>query len=86
MLARAVQALAKIGDELFMEANADKLTLLTFNQSKTVCGQYHLLDSFFSLYSITQLNNSTVSCKIHMKTLLPLFKGTNFEKKVNIYS
>ncbi|XP_050302007.1 cell cycle checkpoint control protein RAD9A [Anthonomus grandis grandis] len=86
VLARALQALAKIGDELFIEAKSEKFTLLTFNQSKTVCGQFHFLESFFSVYSVKEKEfneNSAIGCKIHMKTLLPLFKGTNLEKKLD---
>ncbi|XP_066148964.1 cell cycle checkpoint control protein RAD9A isoform X1 [Euwallacea fornicatus] len=85
VLARAVHALAKIGDELFIEAKIDKLTFLTFNQSKTVCGQFHMLDSFFSLYNVQQghaKENTAISLKIHMKTLLPLFRGTHLDKKL----
>ncbi|XP_030759674.1 cell cycle checkpoint control protein RAD9A isoform X2 [Sitophilus oryzae] len=85
--AKGIQALAKIGDELFIESKLEKLTFLSFNQCKTVCGQYHLLDSFFSQYdikeSILTKENPSVICKIHMKTLLPVFKGTNLEKKLD---
>lgn len=80
VLGKALQSLAKIGDELFIEAKSDQLTLLTFNQSKTICGQFHMLDSFFTLYNVK--DEPSVSCKIHMKTILPMFKGTNIDKKV----
>ncbi|KAF7284704.1 hypothetical protein GWI33_021717 [Rhynchophorus ferrugineus] len=89
VLGRGIQALAKIGDELFIEAHLEKLVFTTFNQCKTVCARFHLLDSFFSQYDVkeSELNeeNFAVSCKIHMKTLLPLFKGTQLEKKLDYF-
>ncbi|KAL1501367.1 hypothetical protein ABEB36_006698 [Hypothenemus hampei] len=85
VLAKAIHSLAKIGNELFIEAKPDKLSFLTFNQCKTVCAQFHMLDSFFSVFNVGIQNldeNVPINCKIHMKTLLPMFKGTNLEKKL----
>ncbi|XP_060532810.1 cell cycle checkpoint control protein RAD9A-like [Cylas formicarius] len=87
ILGRQIQALARIGDELFIEARPEKLTFITYNQCKTICGQFDLLESFFSQYDINLENpkdqDTSVLCKIHMKTLLPVFKGTNYEKKLD---
>ncbi|KAJ8984099.1 hypothetical protein NQ317_017308 [Molorchus minor] len=82
VVAKGLQALSKIGDELFIEAKRDKLTLVTLNLRKTVCARLHLFDSFFSSYEVDEdEQNETVTCKIHMKVLLPLLKGTHLEKK-----
>lgn len=87
IFAKALQALAKIGDDLYVEATKEQVSLITLNLRKTVCVHFNLLDIFFSNYEvdITQIDDKSegVSCKIHMKTLLPLFKGTHLEKKLD---
>ncbi|XP_056629993.1 cell cycle checkpoint control protein RAD9A-like [Diorhabda sublineata] len=87
IFAKALQALAKIGDDLYVEASKEHVSLITLNLRKTVCVHFNLLDIFFSTYEvdITQIADKSqgVSCKIHMKTLLPLFRGTNLEKKLD---
>lgn len=84
VLSKTINALAKIGDEIYLEADLDKLEFTTLNMSKTVCSQSSFLKSFFSSYDI-KMNDSaddkTITCKLFMKSLLPLFKG-NLEKKV----
>ncbi|ERL90175.1 hypothetical protein D910_07529 [Dendroctonus ponderosae] len=85
LLGRAIVALAKVGDELYMEAKPDKLSFLTLNQAKTICAQMHLLDSFFSLYDIDrpkQPRNVPICCKVHVKTMLQLLKGTQLDRKL----
>ncbi|XP_048522597.1 cell cycle checkpoint control protein RAD9A isoform X2 [Dendroctonus ponderosae] len=85
VLGRAIVALAKVGDELYMEAKPDKLSFLTLNQAKTICAQMHLLDSFFSLYDIDrpkQPRNVPICCKVHVKTMLQLLKGTQLDRKL----
>ncbi|RZB41584.1 cell cycle checkpoint control protein RAD9A [Asbolus verrucosus] len=89
VLGKALQALAKIGDELYVEAKKDRLCLITLNSSKTVCARFHFFDSFFSSYDVNQndlsaANNETITCKLHMKVFLPLFKG-NLEKKLDYF-
>ncbi|XP_045465749.1 cell cycle checkpoint control protein RAD9A-like [Harmonia axyridis] len=84
ILSKTINALAKIGDEIYLEADLDKLEFTTLNMSKTVCSQSSFLKSFFSSYDI-KMNDSaddkTITCKLFMKSLLPLFKG-NLEKKL----
>lgn len=88
VLGKAIQALSKVGDDLFMEAKTDQLSLITLNISKTVCAKYHFKYSFFSYYEVNEdelknNNSDKISCKLHMKVLLPLFKGTSLEKKLD---
>lgn len=80
VFAKALHALAKVGDNLYIEASDSNLTFVSLNLRKTICVKYTFFDSFFSSYEVT--DNQEVSCKIQMKTLLPLFKGTHLEKKV----
>ncbi|KAG5887078.1 hypothetical protein JTB14_018248 [Gonioctena quinquepunctata] len=85
VFAKALQALAKVGDDLFLEASIEKLCLVALNLRKTVCVRYYFLESYFSSYEVdeTELNgNQSIFCKIHMKVLLPLFKGIHLEKKL----
>ncbi|CAH1155500.1 unnamed protein product [Phaedon cochleariae] len=86
VFARALQALAKVGDDLYIESSQEKLSLVALNGRKTVCVRCHLLDNFFSSYEVDndQLSQQTQTlfCKMHLKTLLPLFKGQHLEKKL----
>ncbi|CAH1141275.1 unnamed protein product [Phyllotreta striolata] len=84
VFAKALYTLGKIGDNLFVEVSKKQLKLITMNSRKTVCSQCNLLDTFFSNYEINENDldsTGTMSCKIQMKFLLPLFKGTHLEKK-----
>lgn len=81
MFAKALQALVKVGENVYIEATKDKVIFVALNLRKTVCVRYYFLDNFFSSYEISD-DEDTVSCKVQMKTLLPLFKGTHLEKKV----
>lgn len=87
VFSKAIHALAKVGDDMYIEARKEKLTLITLNLRKTICVRYHLLDSFFSSYELNEgeLNEQceAITCKIHMKTLIPLIKGAHLEKKVS---
>lgn len=80
VFARALHALAKVGDNLYIEASDCNLTFVSLNLRKTICVKCTFFDSFFSSYELNGDDN--VSCKIQMKTLIPLFKGNHLEKKV----
>ncbi|XP_023018781.1 cell cycle checkpoint control protein Rad9 [Leptinotarsa decemlineata] len=86
VFARALQALAKVGDDLYMEASKEKLCLIALNLRKTVCVRYYLLESYFSSYEIDENelseHSESIFCKIHMKIFLPLFKGVHLDKKL----
>lgn len=81
VFAKALHALAKVGDNLYLEACGSKLTFVSLNLRKTICVTCTFFDSFFSSYELGELQD--VACKIQMKTLIPLFKGTHLEKKVS---
>ncbi|CAH1102100.1 unnamed protein product [Psylliodes chrysocephalus] len=86
VFARALNALARIGDDLYVEASKEQLHLVTLNLRKTVCVRYDFKEIFFSNYEINEAElggTESVSCKIHLKTLLPLFKGTHLDKKLD---
>lgn len=81
VFAKALHALAKVGDNLYIEASESNLMFISFNLRKTVFVKYIFNENFFSYYEATEKQN--VICKIQMKTLIPLFKGTHLEKKVS---
>lgn len=85
-MSKAISALAKVGDEIYVQADEGYLKFTTLNMSKTVCSQCSFMKSFFSSYDVAKGNFSeedgTITCKLFMKSILPLFKG-NLEKKVN---
>ncbi|KAJ3618128.1 hypothetical protein MTP99_006156 [Tenebrio molitor] len=70
VLGKALQALSKIGDELYMEAKSDRLSLITLNSMNPD--------------DLSAAGNETITCKVHMKIFLPLFKG-NLEKKLDYF-
>lgn len=80
VFAKALHALAKVGDNLYIEASETVLSFVSLNLRKTICVKYSFLDNFFSCYEV---DGQDVKCKIQMKTLIPLFRGTHLEKKVN---
>ncbi|XP_044764160.1 cell cycle checkpoint control protein RAD9A-like [Coccinella septempunctata] len=85
ILSKAINALAKVGDEIYLEADEEKLTFTTLNMSKTVCSQCSFMKSFFSSYFVETKDSpgsaASTTCKLFMKSVLPLFKG-NLEKKL----
>lgn len=86
-MVKAVQALSRIGDEIYFQAKENCLSLVTINMSKTAYITINFLDSFFSNYSQTDTQTTTgategSSCKISMRAISGIFKGHK-EKNVS---
>lgn len=89
VLGKAIQALAKVGDEIYLEATETHFALRTVNISTTVFGVIKFLSPFFTHYKIndvdTQLpiSQKEISCKMPTKALLGAFKlPLQMEKQV----
>lgn len=87
-MVKAVQALSRIGDEIYFQAKEEFLSLVTINMSRTAYITINFLDAFFSYY--TQSNTQTTtgstegsSCKISIKAISGIFKGLR-DKNVSI--
>lgn len=87
-MGKAIHALSKIGDELYIQANSDDLTMKTVNMSKTVFAIYKFLPPFFTHYTIedvTSRSQDDLKCKIPMKAILNVFKSPiQMERQVQI--
>ncbi|KAI4454433.1 dna repair protein rad9 [Holotrichia oblita] len=75
---KALHTLAKVGDELYIDAKQDYLQFATINQNKTSYVTFDFQSVFFSSYEIG--NNRSVdtsdalTCKLHIKAMLNIFK------------
>lgn len=87
-MGKAIHALAKIGDELYLQASVDQLTIRTVNLSKTVFAVYKFLPPFFTHYTVANANaedTEELKCKMPMKGILGVFKSpVQMEKQVSI--
>ena len=88
VISRTLQALSRIGDELYIEAQKDFLQIAAINMNKTVYTTYHFFHSFFSDYNVPlnpEKEDDKITCKVHLKAMLNVFKlkgPKDREKKV----
>ncbi|KRT81482.1 hypothetical protein AMK59_5453, partial [Oryctes borbonicus] len=83
---KALHTLAKIGDELYIEAKPDYLQLATINQSKTSYITFNFQNIFFSTYELENKQCSTdtsaaLTCKLYIKAMLNIFKAKGLKEK-----
>jgi hypothetical protein len=76
VLARAVHALCRIGDELYVEPEPEKISFRAVSASKSAYASFTFFESFFSYYNYEQQwsQEEDVTCKVSMKVrkcLLP---------------
>lgn len=84
-MAKAIQALSRIGDELFMDAKHDQLHFVTMNAHKTAFSTFKFLYMFFSTYEIENPpDEEPITCKIKMKSILKIFKKFPFHKEMKV--
>lgn len=83
-MSKAIQALAKISDELHIEAQETNLSFISTNTTKTVFAKFIFQNSFFSSFNVQETDSQEkISCKIPMKSILKIFKfKPQKEKKV----
>lgn len=77
---RALQFLAKIGDEIHFESFVTGLTLSTVNYRKTAYGRIKFETEFFMEYEDDVGKEDETQCKVSIKCILPLFRAM---KQVN---
>lgn len=88
MISRTIQALAKLSDELHIEAESNTLSLLSTNTTKTAYAKYTFQYTFFTSLNISNITDSQekISCKVCTKTILKIFKfKPQKEKKVLLF-
>lgn len=88
-VAKAIQVLSKLGDELFIEGYKDKLTFRTVNSSRSAYACFEFRTGFFSKYELTVEGDEgtdegySINCKTLSKSCLGIFRSlTQIDKTV----
>lgn len=80
MLARVVQCVAKIGDEVTFRASPDGLHIRTLNASRSACAEFSVHSSFFSTFKCSNPSTShgrdaQHEVRVFARALLPIFRA-----------
>jgi len=83
LLGRAVHSLAKIGDDIYIEPQADSLTLRAVNSSRSAYATYSFEASFFSSIELgaTKEGDEEERCKVTVRSLLLAFRSLSVLEK-----
>ncbi|XP_059050401.1 cell cycle checkpoint control protein RAD9A [Achroia grisella] len=86
VLGRTVHALARFGDELYLESLPDCMLLRTLNAAESAYAMVKFNKNFFSYFNFNYFSNEDnegLKCKISMKSALNTFKSpTHMDKQV----
>ncbi|XP_075983462.1 cell cycle checkpoint control protein Rad9 [Anticarsia gemmatalis] len=86
VLGRTVHALARFGDELYLESLPDCILLRTLNAAESAYAMVKFNKSFFTYFNYNYYStedNEGLKCKISMKSALNTFKSpTHMDKQV----
>ncbi|XP_054453190.1 cell cycle checkpoint control protein RAD9A [Anoplopoma fimbria] len=81
VLAKAIQSLSRIGDELYVEPQEDGLALRSVNSSRSAYACFLFAPLFFSRYTIP--SGHTFRCKMAIKSVQAVFRSlATLEKTV----
>jgi len=83
LLGRAVHSLAKIGDDIYIEPQADSLTLRAVNSSRSAYATYSFEAAFFSSIELgaTKAGDEEERCKVTVRSLLLAFRSLSVLEK-----
>lgn len=87
VLARAIHALCRIGDELYVEPEPAKISFRAVSTSKSAYASFTFFESFFSYYNYEQQwsQEEDVTCKVSMKSCLAVFRSpSHLDKQVEV--
>ncbi|XP_039752644.1 cell cycle checkpoint control protein RAD9A isoform X1 [Pararge aegeria] len=86
VLGRTIHALARFGDELYLESLPDSILLRTLNAAESAYAMIKFNKNFFSHFNYnfySTEDNEGLKCKISMKSALNAFKSpTHMDKQV----
>lgn len=87
VLARAIHALCRIGDELYVEPEPARISFRAVSSSKSAYASFTFSESFFSYYNYEQTRSQEedVTCKVSMKSCLAVFRSpSHLDKQVEV--
>ncbi|KAM4745217.1 cell cycle checkpoint control protein RAD9B [Anableps anableps] len=76
-LGKAIHALSRIGDELWLDPMVKGLALRSVNSAHSAYGCFLFSPMFFQQYSlgsVSKQGSESIKCKLVMKSVLPLFR------------
>lgn len=85
VLARAIHALCRIGDELYVEPEPARLSFRAVSASKSAYASFTFSESFFSYYNYEQTKSQEedITCKVSMKSCMAVFRSpSHLDKQV----
>ncbi|KZC09657.1 PREDICTED: cell cycle checkpoint control protein RAD9A [Dufourea novaeangliae] len=82
ILAKAIHALAKIGEEMFIEPQSDAISFRTVNMANSAYADFTFCQTYFSYYAYGDLQeDDALKCKISMRSAMAVFKAPNLIDK-----
>ncbi|XP_078036615.1 cell cycle checkpoint control protein Rad9 [Augochlora pura] len=82
VLAKAIHALAKIGDEMYIEPQSNAISFRTINLASSAYADFTFYETYFSYYVYGDLQeNDALKCKISMRSAMMVFKTPNLIEK-----
>ncbi|XP_076660605.1 cell cycle checkpoint control protein Rad9 isoform X2 [Halictus rubicundus] len=82
VLAKAIHALARIGDEMYIEPQSSSVSFRTVNMANSAYADFTFYQSYFSYYVYGDLQeNDALKCKISMRSAMMVFKTPNLIDK-----
>ncbi|XP_015189276.1 PREDICTED: cell cycle checkpoint control protein RAD9A [Polistes dominula] len=78
ILAKAIHALAKIGDEMYLQSQSNNLSFRAVNMASSAYAHFTFYENYFSYYDIDDLEeDEALKCKISMRSAMTVFKTPN---------
>lgn len=82
-MARAIHALSKIGDEIYVQPQEKSLSFRAVSSSNSAYSDFTFRDTYFSYYNYGDLNEEDVlKCKVPMRGAIAVFKTPSLMDKL----
>ncbi|KAF7380250.1 hypothetical protein HZH66_014605 [Vespula vulgaris] len=82
IVAKAIHALAKIGDEMYVQPQPNSLSFRAVNMANSAYADFTFFENYFSYYIFDDLEEEdTLKCKISMRSAMTVFKTSNMIDK-----
>lgn len=78
IVAKAIHALAKIGDEMYVQPQSNNLSFRAVNMANSAYADFTFYENYFSYYDFNDLEeDEALKCKISMRSAMTVFKTPN---------